>query len=56
MDSAMLSLVEGGRRRCELVEVEGMLAGEGCGGGGECVGGPWGGSLGEALLIRFDSG
>ena len=33
-----------------------MLAGEGCGGGGGCVRGPWGGSLGETLLIRFDFG
>ena len=37
----------------ELVEADEMLAGEGCGGGGGCVGGPWGGSLGEALLIGF---
>lgn len=55
VDSGVLSLVGGGRggrggsaARCwKLVEVEELLAGEGC------VEGLWGGGSGEALLIRF---
>ena len=57
VDSGVLSLVEGGRGEAARRGAASwlMLTGEVWWRVG-CVGGPWGGSLGETLLIRFDFG